>query len=73
MYMKATGQNIRSFVPYGGVKKIAAKLGITQQAVSLALKAGKPSHAAVQEALRMAKESGAIEAAQTLATIPQAA
>jgi DNA-binding phage protein len=65
--------NVSGLVPHGGMKKIAEKLGITSQAVSLALKAGKPSHPAVQEVLRMAKESGAIEAAQILATLPQAA
>lgn len=64
---------LASLVPHGEMSKIADKLGITKQAVSLALKAGKPSHPAVQEALRIAKDSGAIEAAQTLATIPNAA
>ncbi|MFD1873878.1 hypothetical protein [Hymenobacter bucti] len=72
-HMKTEGQNIRALVPHGGVKKIAQELGITQQAVSLALKAGKPSHPAVRLALSKAKDSGTIEAAQTLATIPQAA
>lgn len=67
--MKAT-QNIRTLVPYGGVKQIAEKLGLTQQAVSLALKAGRPSHPAVQEAMRLAEASGALIAAQSLAKLP---
>ena len=65
--------NISQLVPYGGMKKIAEKLGITSQAVSLALKGGKPGNRVVQEALKMAKESGALEAAQTLASLPNAA
>jgi DNA-binding phage protein len=65
--------NLVPFVPHGGMTKIASKLGVSLQAVSKALKSGRPGNPAVQEALRMAKESGAIEAAQILATIPQAA
>ena len=62
---------IQQLLPYGSIKTIAKKLGVSSQAVGLALKAGRPSSRAVQEALRMIKESGAIEAAQTLATLPQ--
>ena len=65
--------NITPFVPHGGMTQIANKLGMSLQAVSQALKNGRPGNRAVQEALRMAKDSGAIEAAQTLATIPNAA
>ena len=60
-------------VGYGGAKAIANKLGLSQGAVSAALRRGSPGHPAVQEALRMARESGAIEAAQTLATLPTVA
>lgn len=67
----STKINLVPFVPHGGMTQIASKLGISLQAVSKALKSGRPGNSAVQEALRMAKESGAIEAAQTLATIPQ--
>lgn len=63
---------LASLVPHGGMGKIAEKLGITKQAVSLALKAGKPSHPAVREVLRIAEESGALVAAQQLAKLTPA-
>lgn len=56
-------------VGYGGVKAIAEKLGISQGATSAALKRGRPGNPAVVEALRLAKENGGLEAAQTLATL----
>ena len=59
--------NLAQLVPRGGMGKIAAKLGITSQAVSLALKAAKPNHPAVLEALKMAEECGTLAAAQTIA------
>jgi predicted transcriptional regulator len=67
--MKANEINIRSIVPRGGVARIAKELGITAQAVSLALKAAKPSHPAVRLALSMAEASGALVAAQQLAKL----
>ena len=61
--------NLRHLLPHGGATTIAAKLGISCSAVSQALRTGRPSSRVVQEALRMAKESGALEAAQTLNTL----
>lgn len=63
---------VRNLVPRGGIGEIAKKLGITSQAVSLALKGGKPSHPAVREALLMAETTGALAAAQTIAALKAA-
>lgn len=60
---------IKSLLPHGSLSVIAKKLGVSIPYVSKALKEGKPGNRAVQEALRMAKECGALEAAKTLASI----
>ncbi|WP_223648928.1 hypothetical protein [Hymenobacter psoromatis] len=67
--MKVNTANIRHIVPHGGMTLIAQKLGITRQAVSQALKAAKPSNPIVQEAIKMAQESGAVDTARILASI----
>lgn len=67
--MKAVGQDIRALVPRGGVAQIAGELGVTPQAVSLALKAAKPNHPAVIAALKLAETSGSLAAAQQLAKL----
>jgi DNA-binding phage protein len=67
--MKVDTANIRHIVPHGGMTLIAQKLGITRQAVSQALKAARPSNPIVQEAIRMAQESGTVDAARILASI----
>jgi hypothetical protein len=67
--MQANEINIRGIVPHGGMKLIAEKLGMTAQAVSLALKVAKPNHPAVRLALQMAEESGTLVAAQQLAKL----
>lgn len=64
--------NLSHMVGYGGVKTIAEKLGLSQGAASAALRRGSPGHPVVREALRMAEESGALSAAQTLATLKAA-
>ena len=61
--------NIRHIVPRGGMTLIAQKLGVSRQAVSQALKAAKPSNTIVQEAIKMAQESGTVDTARVLATI----
>lgn len=71
--MEPKAQNLKHLLPYGSISAIAKKLGISGPAVSQALKDGRPGSPAVQEALRIAKESGALEAAQTLASLPNAA
>jgi hypothetical protein len=59
---------ISSMLGYGGVNAIARKLNLSPGATSAALRRANPGHPAVQEALRIAKESGGLEAAQTLQT-----
>ena len=61
---------IRDLLPRGSLGLIAAKLGLSRQAVSAALLTGKPGHPAVVEALRMARQSGSLDAAQTLMRLP---
>jgi hypothetical protein len=64
--------NLKQLLPHGAITAIAKKLGIRQPSVSEALRRANPGHPAVQEALRIARESGGLEAAQTLATISPA-
>lgn len=64
--------DIKRLLPHGSIKVIAEKLGISGPAVSQALRDGKPGSRVVQEALRIAKESGGLEAAQTLQTLKAA-
>ena len=58
--------DLASLLPRGSQKAIAAKLGVCRQAVHDALKRGNPANRIVIEAVRIAKESGALEAAQAL-------
>ncbi len=71
--MQAPTTELSKLLPYGGLSTIAKKLGMTRQGVSDALKKARPGNRVVQEALRMAKESGSLEAAQDLATLKPAA
>ncbi len=70
--MEPKTENIKRLLPHGSIKTIADKLGISDPAVSQALRGGKPGNRVVQEALRMAKESGGFEAAQTLQALKAA-
>ena len=66
--------SIAELLPHGSIQLIADKLGLGKQAVSKALRKQRPGHPAVVEALRMAHESGAFEAARDLRTlVPQSA
>jgi hypothetical protein len=60
--------NISRLLPKGGVGAIAKKLGLSLGAASAAIRRGNPGHPAVQEAVRMAQESGALATAQALAS-----
>jgi len=62
--------SLAALLPHGSIQKIADTLGIGKQAVSKALRKQRPGHPAVVEALRLAHESGAFEAARDLATLP---
>ncbi len=67
--MQAPKTDLRRLLPYGGMSALAKELDISRQAVSEALAAGRPGNKVVQAALRMARESGSLEAAQDLATL----
>ncbi len=67
--MSKPKNSLSSLVGYGGVLAIAKKLGLKPGTASAALRRGTPSHPAVQEAVRMAEENGAIATAQTLSSI----
>jgi hypothetical protein len=70
--MEPNTKNLQRLLPHGAVTSLAKKLGISTTAVSQALKTGKPSHPAVQEAVRMAQASGALATAQALAKLASA-
>jgi hypothetical protein len=59
-------KSIAELLPHGSIQLIANKLGLGKQAVSKALRRQRPGHPAVLEALRMAHDSGAFEAARDL-------
>jgi predicted transcriptional regulator len=63
------GKSLKNLLPYGSIRAIAKKLGVSTPAVSQALKQGKPGNRIVQEAVHMAQESGALATAQALASI----
>jgi hypothetical protein len=62
-------KSIAELLPHGSIQLIANKLGLGKQAVSKALRRQRPGHPAVLEALRMAHDSGAFEAARDLHTL----
>lgn len=64
-----TKPNLGSLLAPGDVGSIAKELGLSQSAVSLALKRAQPGHPAVRAALKLAEESGALAAAQQLAKL----
>lgn len=61
--------NISSLLAPGDISAIAQKLGLSPSAASAAIKRGTPGHPAVRLAIQKAKESGALEAAITLAAL----
>ena len=61
--------NISSLLAPGDISAIAKKLGLSPSAASAAIKRGTPGHPAVRLAIQKAKESGALETAQTLAVL----
>jgi hypothetical protein len=73
MIMQAKPVDIRNLLRRGDMTAIGVKLGVSRQAVSLALAEGRPGHPAVIEAMRIARESGALEAAQDMASLQPAA
>jgi len=65
--------NISSLLAPGDVGTIAKKLGLSTCAASAAIRRANPGHPAVREALKLAEASGALAAAQTLASLQKAA
>jgi hypothetical protein len=65
----ASRTRISNLLTQGDIALIAQKLGLSPAATSAALRRERPGHPAVQEALRMAKENGGIDTAQTLAAL----
>lgn len=64
--------NISSLLAPGDVGAIAKKLGLSACAASAAIQRANPRHPAVREALRIAEASGALAAAQKLASLSTA-
>jgi hypothetical protein len=67
--MQEPAQKLAELLPYGAQSQIAKKLNRTRQAVGDALRRGKPGNRVVIEAMRIARESGALATAQDLATL----
>jgi hypothetical protein len=64
-----TTQTLTSLLAPGDIGAIAKKLNLSHGAASSAIRRAKPGHPAVREALRIAEESGALDAAKKLATL----
>jgi len=62
--------NVAELLRHGDIQRIATKLGLGKQAVSKAIRKGKPGHPAVQEAIRMAHASGALETRALMQNTP---
>ncbi len=62
-------ESLAKLLPDGEVKRMAEATGVSQAAVSKALKRARPGNRFVVEALKKAKECGSLEAAQALASI----
>ena len=67
-------RNISILLAPGDIGTIAHNLGLSHSAAAAAIRRGQPGHPAVRAALAIAEASGALAAAQKLATLaPQAA
>ncbi|WP_167855722.1 helix-turn-helix domain-containing protein [Hymenobacter fodinae] len=71
--MQETATKLVDLLPHGSQSKIAKTLGMSRQAVGDALKRCKPGNPVVIEAMRIARESGALDTAKDLATLNAAA
>lgn len=69
MNTQSNTSQLRKMLPDGEVKRMAERAGVTSATVSIALKRGRPGNRFVIEAVRIARESGALSTAQTLASI----
>jgi hypothetical protein len=68
--MSPSVPDIKRLLPRGAIGQLSAELGLSYRSVALALRAGKPGHRAVQRAMEMAAQSGALATAQALASLP---
>lgn len=71
--MQERAQKLSDLLPYGSQNQIAEKLGMSRQAVGDALRRCKPGNRVVIEALRIARECGALDAAKDLLSLSTAA
>lgn len=62
-------ESLTKLLPDGEVKRMAERAGVTPSTVSIALKRARPGNRFVIEAMRIARESGALSTAQDLASI----
>jgi DNA-binding transcriptional regulator LsrR (DeoR family) len=67
--MQAQPTKLVDLLPYGAQSQIAKKLNVSRQAVGDALKRCKPGNPVVIEAMRIARECGALDVAQDLAKL----
>jgi predicted transcriptional regulator len=67
--MQERAQKLADLLPYGTQNQIAKKLGISRSAVQQAIRAERPGNAVVIEAMRIAREIGALETAKDLASL----
>lgn len=71
--MQDKAPKLSDLLPRGSQSKIAESLGMSRQAVGDALKRCKPGNPVVIEAMRIARECGALDTAKDLATLNAAA
>jgi hypothetical protein len=69
METKTNTSQIGKMLPDGEIKRMAERAGVTSATVSVALKRARPGNRFVIEALKIARESGALGAAQDMATL----
>ncbi|OUJ67846.1 hypothetical protein [Hymenobacter crusticola] len=67
--MQERAQKLADLLPYGTQSQIAKKLGMSRSAVQQAIRAERPGNAVVIEAMRIAREVGALETAKDLASL----
>jgi hypothetical protein len=65
--------NLSSLLAPGDIGVIARELGLSHAAAAAAIRRGQPGHRAVRAALKLAEQSGALDAAQQLAKLTSAA
>jgi len=67
--MQDKAQRLADLLPYGAQSQIAKKFGLSRSAVQQAIRAERPGNAVVIEAMRIAREVGALDTARDLASL----